>query len=215
MQTLKKAYSVQFDESKSGFKCLEHTHSSTLTLWNLLVKYQEIDNDDGKELTRQEEVYESDNHHTHQSNDPHDNENISETPDPSVKEYNTNGSINSQYVSESGHSQYSAPEEEEWVPSGNEQTTCGNKRILQLEEDNSKPGPHRGTRVRQQFNPNQMPSGTLEMEKLAKQIESDSASSDDQGYNSSIGEPGQTDKFALCVALTMNKELPRTWKQAT
>ncbi len=51
-------------------------------------------------------------------------------------------------------------------------------------------------------------------EKLTNQIEEDSEPSDDEGYDSSNGEHQQLSNLTLCVALKMNDQFPRTWKQA-
>ncbi len=95
----------------------------------------------------------------------------------------------------------SALDEEEWVSSGNTQRTCRDGHTLRLEVDNSNLEPHRGTRERRQFDPNQIPSGTLEMGKLTMHIEADSATSNDDGCDASDRESKQLSNSALCMAL--------------
>ncbi len=85
----------------------------------------------------------------------------------------------------------------------------------------------RNVRMRRQFNPNYMPSGTSEMEKLSKQIEDDSTSSEDEESESATDESEtlensglclalqmRENNLGLCMAMTMTEELPRSWKQA-
>ncbi len=70
----------------------------------------------------------------------------------------------------------------------------------------------KGTRIRQQFNPNQMPSGTREMEDLTRQIEEDPTSSEDEASDSPASEP---EHLGLCMALQAAEEsVPRSWKHA-
>ncbi len=84
----------------------------------------------------------------------------------------------------------------------------------------------RSTRVRRQFDPSHMPSGTLEMKKLHDQIKDDSVSSEDETGDPLLHEPvtpadkevclAQQEKVSLglCMAMTTAEELPRSWKQA-
>ncbi len=71
-----------------------------------------------------------------------------------------------------------------------------------------------------------MPSGTLEIEKLMKQIEEDLTSNEDES-ESATDEPEalensylclalqmRENNLGLCMAMTMTEELPRSWKQA-
>ncbi len=116
----------------------------------------------------------------------------------------TEESTSSQCTSNVGNSPKNVFDEEDWTPPGNQYITT----------NNPDSGPRRSARVRHQFDPNHMPSGTLEMDKLAKQVGADSSSSDDKDHDSSIEELAQTDNFALCMALRMNNEHPRTWRQA-
>ncbi len=53
----------------------------------------------------------------------------------------------------------------------------------------------RGTRARQQLNPNYMPSGTLEMEKLNNLIENDSTSSEDRESDPRTGHSENIDEI--------------------
>ncbi len=75
--------------------------------------------------------------------------------------------------------------------------------------------PRRSTRARRKFNPNRVPSGTLEMENLRRQID-EGSSDNDEGEPSPVTEEpeGPTDP-GLCMALQMdNRSVPRSWKQA-
>ncbi len=85
----------------------------------------------------------------------------------------------------------------------------------------------RSTRIRRQFDPNHMPSGTLEMQRLTKQIENDSTSSDDDEQDvdtdipNALENPNQCptqqteeNNLGLCMAMTTTEEAPRSWKQA-
>ncbi len=85
----------------------------------------------------------------------------------------------------------------------------------------------RSTRIRRQFDPNHMPSGTLEMQRLTKQIENDSTSSDDDEQDVDTDIPNahenpnqcptqQTEEnnLGLCMAMTTTEGAPRSWKQA-
>ncbi len=60
-----------------------------------------------------------------------------------------------------------------------------------------------------------MPSGTLEMENLTKQIEEDLTSSEGEASDSPAGEPEQLVNLSLCLVLKMGEEsVPRSWKHA-
>ncbi len=49
--------------------------------------------------------------------------------------------------------------------------------------------PRRGTRTRYKYDPNHMPSGTIEMARLTQRIEEDSSDSDDEVSCTSAGDP--------------------------
>ncbi len=68
--------------------------------------------------------------------------------------------------------------------------------------------PRRSTRMRCQFDPNHIPSGTREMEILTQQVEEDSLTNSD--------EEDQLSSFALCMAMTTHPgdEEPKSWKRA-
>ncbi len=64
--------------------------------------------------------------------------------------------------------------------------------------------------MRKKFNPNHMPSGTLEMENLRNQIDRDSSSSDEGEL-----DDDPTLSAGMCMALALkDDDVPRSWKQA-
>ncbi len=118
--TWRKTYSVKFNETKSGFKHKAHTHGSALRLWDPLVTHQNVDNTNSNEDIHQRYNENIQQGKEPQSSDSADKDDITEEPGQSLEEYSINESMNSQCVSESGHSHYSAPDKEEWVPSSDE-----------------------------------------------------------------------------------------------
>ncbi len=73
----------------------------------------------------------------------------------------------------------------------------------------------RSTRASRKFDPNHMPSGTLEMERLRKQIGEDSSESECESPSASTEEPEGPADQGLCMALTSNDvNLPTSWRQA-
>ncbi len=216
--TLRRAYSVKFDEAKSGFKHEERTHGGALRLWDRLVTNQEEDNDETTENIRQrcnEDTHQEHNKTAHQgchenvrqreelqSSSSVDKKYI-EGPESNTVDRETDESLNSQNTNE-----------EDWIPSDDERMMRRNRYGSHQEADDSNLGLRRSASERRQFDTNRMPSGTLEMENLRMQIDADSEPSDDEGYYSPNGESEQPSNLALCMALQMNDQLPKTWKQA-
>ncbi len=99
---------------------------------------------------------------------------------------------------------------------GNDDTDAQAK--VNEREDNS--SLRRGTRVRKKFDPNHMPSGTLEIKRLNEQIGMDSETSEDSESVASISvpeerEPQGNEIPGACMAFTVNEvSLPKSWKQA-
>ncbi len=75
--------------------------------------------------------------------------------------------------------------------------------------------PHRSTRARRRFNPNHMPSGTLEMEALRRQVDQDSSDNDEEGPDTATEDTEGPTNLGLCMALRMDdRSVPRSWRQA-
>ncbi len=201
---IRKAYSVKFQESKSGFRN-QRTEGDLnmpyLEMWPLTESSKETPKTQDPTTPKEDTVT------LHPTNGHGWTE-----PEQSLVKLNSDESTSSQYERESRDSNYSAPDEEEWVPSNNRQAMHSDQRSLQLEVGEPDLSPRKGTRIRRQFNPENMPSGTRDMERLTKEIEEDMTLSDDETSDSAASEP---EHLGLCMALQAAEEsVPRSWKQA-
>ncbi len=179
-ERLRTAYSVTFDETKSGFshnmqrsgKLVNGTDEIAVTASQRPATVEEVAHN--LEVPKHTETSECNRPTSHETND-HDGDRNGDD-DGSELSYGSPGSSRaeisgSEATGESPSDDLSLNESSEssWHEnSGNEAKERGNLCL------------RRSTRTRRQVDPNYMPSGTSEMEALKGQIEEDSSSSEDE-----------------------------------
>ncbi len=207
-KALRKGYSVTFGEEKSGFEGVQRTRNEDDALWYELGTPCELEEQDDEE----ENISESRAHHV---NSPGNQNSVGKETirSPNTEEYDptsnydrTRWNENVPYKdSETSSPVDNSPDSSSKGETDNDPDWEGN--CYEGTGGRENQHPRRGTRARRQFNPENMPSGTREMEHLMKQIEQDSDGEESQKSETSL--------LSACMLVQAAEDgVPGTWRQA-
>ncbi len=216
---LRNAYSVMFSEHESGFTTAENK-GEDLMVENEgvpIVNLPHANGTKGTDITRKETPLEEQmqEEHTRDDGAPSGSEPCKETTIPVETESaakNTEGKATEIEIGGQG-----SPTNSISSSDSRDENSDPSWEPDRVSKSVSQPNnfPRASARIRHTFNPNYMPSGTSEMEKLNELIENDLVSSEDEERDPPVGQNVEQTGVNLCMALTTNDtNLPRTWRQA-